>query len=321
MRTLCGICGGTIEKRRLHASHKAVAGYDVRYCNRCGSGITSPRPTSEELSSFYSSGNYRSTDGTRFNIPAEFFVRRFTDNKKKRIQRHHQGPGSVLDIGCGRGLFLHLMRLSGWTVTGVEFNTTTASYAASRYGIRVITAAELQDLPPESFDVVTLYHVLEHTDDPSVVVRTSGRVMKKEGLLVVSVPNLSSLQASFGKAGWFHFDLPHHLRHFTLNGPETLLARNSFRIIDVRHFAPEQNIFGWLQTLLNKTGIRRNLLYQLMQKPELRHADLAGAGTFDLVLTAFLLPLYLPLSIALSLVEAVMGRGGTVEVYAVKETS
>jgi SAM-dependent methyltransferase len=319
-KAVCGICGKRDDTRCYAPDiERGDGSYDVYYCEHCRVGFTVPFPSSDVLSRLYASGGYRSDDGTRFNVLLESFVRLFTAGKAGKIRKFHAGKGALLDVGCGRGLFLDIMKKDGWSVTGVEFNEETASYAKMVYQIDVITPQEMMAVPNESYDVITLYHVLEHMQDPAAVMRTCNRLLKKHGLLVVAVPNLSSLQAGAGRSNWFHLDVPYHLYHFTLSCIQRLLLDNSMKILRVEHFDFEQNIFGWLQTLLNASGIKNNLLYSLLKKPELRRTELMAARKRDLLFTLLLSPIYLPLSVVLSFVESLMKRGGTIRVYSVKQ--
>ncbi len=294
--------------------------YTVFLCEGCMVGLTVPRPSVEELSKLYAAGHYRVLSGKRFHPPVEFVVYLFRRWRRRQIERY-AGPGRILDIGCGRGLFLALMREHGWTVSGVEFSRETAAYASEVHGIDVKTgdAAEW-GFDDHSFDVITITHVLEHVQNPSGVLSECGRLLRPGGLLVIAVPNIASLQASAGKRVWFHLDIPYHLYHFSEKGLSELLKKNSFEIVKTRRFDLEHNPFGWLQTLLNLTGIRKNLFYDLLKSPEMRSRNLAAAKKSDLVLTFALLPLYVLFSLALSAFEsAVLKRGGTVTIYAVKQ--
>jgi 2-polyprenyl-3-methyl-5-hydroxy-6-metoxy-1,4-benzoquinol methylase len=319
-KTVCRICGQDT-KMRCYAPAVEREGdrYDLYFCLRCRIGAIVPFPSAEVLSRLYASNSYRSDDGTRFNVVLESFVRYFTAGKARKIRRFQKSRGSLLDIGCGRGLFLDIMKKHGWQVTGVEFNEETASYAKKAYGIDVITQQAMSALPDESYDVITLYHVLEHMQDPVAVLNTCVRLLKKHGLLVIAVPNLSSLQAVLGKANWFHLDIPFHLHHFTLAGLRRLLLKNTLELVRVQQFDFEQNIFGWLQTLLNRSGIKYNLLYNLLKKPELRRTEWASSRRRDIGYILLLTPLYLPLSVVLSLVESLIRRGGTIQLYALKQ--
>jgi SAM-dependent methyltransferase len=213
------------------------------------------------------------------------------------------------------------MRRNGWDVLGVELNDETASYARETYGITVKTGNALSwDIPEGSLDAVTLNHVLEHVDDPLEMLSVCRKLLKKGGLLVIAVPDIDSLQAKAGKEVWFHLDIPHHLYHFSERGLRNLLKKNALRVVKTRRFDLEYNIYGWLQTLLNLSGIRKDFLFSMLKTSALRNIHAANYRKRDVVLTGVLAPVYLPLSVVLSLIESfVMRHGGTVEVYAVKE--
>ncbi len=294
--------------------------YAVYFCNVCKTGSTIPAPSGDELSEIYSSGSYRTDAGRRFNPLIEFFVYVSRIMRRRRVEKYVK-TGSILDVGCGRGLFLDVMRRGGWKVAGSEFNKETASFAAVAYGIPVAAGNPSEwGFPAESFDAITMSHVLEHLRRPAEMIGECRRLLRNGGLLAVAVPDISSLQAAFGKEAWFHLDLPCHLHHFSEDGLTGLLQRHSFRIMKIRRFDLEYNPFGWLQTLLNRSGIRRNALYDLLKSSGLRKKAISEAAAKDIALALALLPVYLPLSLALSLYESfILKKGGTVEVFAVRE--
>ncbi|HYA26718.1 MAG TPA: class I SAM-dependent methyltransferase [Thermodesulfovibrionales bacterium] len=316
----CVLCNGVLEDKILEGINNGDKIYEVFFCRRCKTGSTVPVPTSAELSRLYGAGSYRASGGKRFNPVIEFFILLSRHLRRKRIERYI-GQGRMLDIGCGRGLFLDVMRRRGWEVTGVEFDKEVALRAAETYNIKVISGGPAEwGLPAESFDVITLSHVLEHVYDPAEMIRECSKIIRKGGLVVVALPNMGSLQASVGKAGWFHLDVPYHLHHFTEEGLTGLLHKNCLRKVKVRHFDLEYNFFGWLQTLLNISGTSMNFLYEVLKSAEVRKKKLAESKKRDLLLTLALLPFYLPLSFLLSFFESfVLKRGGTIEVYAVRE--
>jgi 2-polyprenyl-3-methyl-5-hydroxy-6-metoxy-1,4-benzoquinol methylase len=317
----CVFCDRPVTTKLINDVAEEGGPYTVFLCEECMVGFTVPRPSVEELSKLYAAGNYRVLHGKRFHPLVEFFVYIFRRRRRRQIERHI-GQGRILDIGCGRGFFLALMREHGWTVSGIEFNKETAAYASEVYGIDVRTGEPAGwGFDDHSFDVITITHVLEHVQNPSEVLSACGQLLRPGGLLVVTVPNIASLQAAAGKRAWFHLDIPYHLYHFSEQGLSKLLKKNSFEIAKTRRFDLEHNPFGWLQTLLNLTGIRKNLFYDLLKSPEARSRNLAAAKKSDLVLTFALLPLYLLFSLALSVFESsVLKRGGTFTIYAVKQS-
>ncbi len=296
-----------------------AAGSRILYCGMCQIGVTVPTPSQGELASRYSFGTYRAASGKRFTRLVEAAIvlaRRF---RRKRIEKI-VSKGRILDVGCGRGVFLAIMKKHGWTVTGTEYDRETADAIEKTYDIPIVTGNPGDwDFPPGSFDVVIMNHVLEHLPSPADAIRECSRVLVEGGFLIVAVPNIASLQSSLGKELWFHLDIRYHLYHFSEEGLSGLLEKHGFRPIKTRQFNMEYNLFGWLQTLLNMTGIRKNFLYDLLKKKNLRDPRISGDSERDLIATIFLVPLYFPLALFLSLFESlILKRGGTVEMYAVK---
>ena len=314
----CALCRSPFGQELFHDHLPEEGPYRVYFCPGCRIAQTVPRPSPEEMSRLYATDRYRTREGKRFIAPVERSVTLF-NRLKSRIVTRRRKRGSILDIGCGRGLFLNIMSREGWRTKGVEFNAETAAYASSVYGIDVITVQDLVRIPDKEFDVITMYHVLEHVERPDALLESCLRLLKDDGLLFVAVPNIASLQAAVGRSRWFHLDLPHHLYHFTTEGLIGLLRRKAFSVVALRHFDPEQNPYGWLQTLLNRSGIRKNFLYDVLKKRELRSVRGGAWPLREAFATFLLLPLYLPLSLVLSLFEAAVARrGGTIEVVAEK---
>lgn len=320
LKIACPLCGGQSGVMLTADRDENGIRREVRFCPRCAVGFTFPPPSPAELTALYSVEGYRAPSGAKFSTVFEALVRLFRLRRKRRIKRYIR-KGRILDIGCGRGLFLSIMRKDGWDVAGTEFDEETASYASRSFGIPVRHGdPPAWGLTDESFDVITINHVLEHIRNPAETLRACGRLLRTGGLLVAAVPNIFSLQAAAGNDAWFHLDMPYHLYHFSEDGLVRLLRENSFRISRIRRFDLEHGPFGWLQTLLNRSGIRKNFLYDLLKTPELRRGRMLAGRKANVMFTLFLLPLYAPLSFALSLFEsAILKRGATVEVYAVKE--
>jgi len=319
MEISCSICHKAIELVSPLEVLRDDRRYRVVYCNNCGIGITVPQPPQEDLARFYAAGSYRLETGGRFRYAVELGLSLFRAQRKNRI-RKYAAKGRILDVGCGRGLFLDLMKKGGWEVMGTEIDREVAATIASEYGIPVLHG-DLGDcgLPPSSFDVVTLLHVLEHVRNPAETIKECNRLLKKGGLLVVSTPNIRSMQAAAGKKAWLHLDLPYHLYHFSEKGLLDLLRDNSFLAVKVRRFELEYGPFGWLQTLLNLSGIEENLLYNILKNPRLMASERKRTLNLDFLLMLVLLPVYLPASFFLSIFESVLKKAGTVEVYAIKK--
>jgi SAM-dependent methyltransferase len=205
--------------------------------------------------------------------------------------------------------------------TGTELNEKTASYAKKVYDLKVLTGDIIQHhLPTEGLDAININHVLEHLKNPKEVLEECHRLLRKDGLLIISVPDLRSPQFTLGKENWFLLDLPFHLFHFTEEGLSRLLKKNGFKVRQIKRFNLEYSPFGWLQTMLNISGVRFNLLYDLLKTGELRGGEMESIKPTGIAATLLLLPIYFPLALILSILEPLLWkRGGSIGIYATKE--
>ncbi|MBF0345395.1 MAG: class I SAM-dependent methyltransferase [Nitrospirae bacterium] len=325
-KTLCEICHASLSDESVSGCSANNGGYSVRVCKRCGVGMTVPQPSPEVLAALYETGAYRSKGGRRFTFFVEALIYFFRQLRKKKVKRYASTAatcGNLLDVGCGRGLFLHVMKEDGWSVVGVEFDSNAASNVSATYKIECLWGEpECWQLADGTFDVITINHVLEHVSKPYELISRCSRLLKESGCLIVSVPNFSSLQACVGRGCWFHLDTPYHLYHFSEDGLMLLLKEASLRVKDVNRFDVEYSPFGWLQTLLNLTGIRKNLLYNLLKDAQTRRRELAEVKRGELLINFALLPYLTPAAFVLTLYESFIAkRGGTIEVIAVKDTN
>ena len=316
----CPFCKNELDVPVLRNIQKNDNTYNISECGECQIAATHPFPSEDELTRLYACGNYRTDEGKRFGPLIESLILLGRIRKRRRINKHVK-PGKILDIGCGRGLFLDVMRRGGWMATGTELNEETASYATKVYGLKILTGDIIQhQLPTESLDAVNINQVLEHLKNPNEVLKECRRLLRKDGLLIISVPDLRSPQFTLGKENWFLLDLPFHLIHFTEEGLSKLLQKNGFKVKQIRRFSLEYSPFGWLQTMLNVSGIRFNLLYDLLKTGELRGREMDSIKPVGIAATLLLLPIYFPLALILSILEPLLWkRGGSIEVYATKE--
>ncbi len=294
--------------------------YNIHECDQCEIAMLNPFPSDTELAKLYSTGNYRITNGKRFGHIIETLIHLGRIRKRKRINKFVK-PGKILDIGCGRGLFLDVMRRGGWDTIGTEFNEETASHAINTYGLKILPGDIAQHkLPAESLDAININQVLEHLKNPDKVLEENHRLLRKGGILIISVPDLRSPQFAIGKKNWAYLDLPFHLFHFTEEGLSELLKKNEFKVKYIKRFSLEMGPFGWLQTLLNISGIRFNLLYDLLKSRELKDGTMETISPWGIIATFLLLPIYFPLAMILSVLEPLIWkRGGSIEIYAEKK--
>jgi 2-polyprenyl-3-methyl-5-hydroxy-6-metoxy-1,4-benzoquinol methylase len=296
-----------------------LEGFTVRRCRRCRLRFTVPQLSPHAMRAFYDA-RYYGSGNIRFGAVVEWVVRwcrrRRADTMCRVIPR-----GRALDIGCGRGLILNALRARGWTVAGVELHEAAARHAREVLGLDVTVGPYRADrFPPEAFDAVILWHVLEHLADPVGVVRGLARLLRPGGLVAIAVPNIESWQARLTRGHWVHLDLPRHYSHFSEAWLRTVLDAAGFRVIAVSHFALEYNLFGWIQSLLNCWGLPHNLLYDLLKRRSARtiRRPWRTYPVQSLVSAAALGLLLVPVGL-LSAVEALCHRGATIELLARKE--
>ncbi|MDQ6806959.1 MAG: class I SAM-dependent methyltransferase, partial [Actinomycetota bacterium] len=181
--------------------------------------------------------------------------------------------------------------------------------AARAIGATVEQATiEAADIDPGSLDAVTLWHVLEHLDDPGAAVARIATWLAPGGALLVGVPNLASLQASVGGERWYHLDVPRHRVHFTAAGIDALLRAHDLTPVGTYHLLAEHNPFGMWQSLVNRLTAHQSYLYSLLKRN-------APARSPDLAITALALPLA-PVAAIAELAAGLARRGGTIAVLA-----
>lgn len=194
--------------------------------------ITYPKPSLEELPSYYESEDYIShTDGKRslFEKLYQFVKNIALKNKLKLINSQSQ-KGKLLDIGCGTGDFLVVAKNDGWQITGIEPGEKPRKIAI-RKGVSFVN--KLSDIEDNSFDVITMWHVLEHVPDLEFQIKELKRLIKPNGTILIAVPNFKSFDANYYGKFWAAFDVPRHLWHFSKIAIEKLFANEKLQLVKV----------------------------------------------------------------------------------------
>ena len=293
--------------------------FSIYNCTKCGIRRTYPILTKKEIESFHDVGHYRDEEGKRFNILIEYLVNFFNKKRAKRIMSF-KSIGKILDIGAGKGLLLSILKKKGWKVLASEVNYKTADVIRNRFKLPVLEGdIDKCKIKKNSFDVINMSHVLEHLKDPISVIKKCRFILKKEGFIFIAIPNNDSLQSKFGKKHWYHLSLPYHLYHLTEKNLLDLLKLNDFEIKYIKHFDGEMNIFGWAQTILNCLGIKRDFLFDILAYRSFK--NLRKSMNFfnfysNLFFTFISLILILPISFLFSILEAIIQKGGCIEVCA-----
>jgi 2-polyprenyl-3-methyl-5-hydroxy-6-metoxy-1,4-benzoquinol methylase len=177
--------------------------------------VTSPKPDENELGKYYESEDYISHTDAKRSLFEKLYhvVKTHSLNKKvKLISTLNQQPGTLLDIGAGTGDFLSVAKNKGWRIEGVEPNSQ-AKELAKQKGIDL--KPETVNLNSKSFDVITMWHVLEHIPDLQLQIKELKRLLKPNGFVIIAVPNFKSYDAKLYNSFWAAYDVPRHLWHFS----------------------------------------------------------------------------------------------------------
>lgn len=187
---------------------------------------TFPQPDVENLAKYYESQEYISHTDERRGLMSNLYqiVKKWSLEKKaKLIFEHNSGVGSLLDIGAGTGEFLKVAKEKAWDVHGMEPNKN-ARQLASEKGVEL--KSSLSNFQGHQFDVVTMWHVLEHIPNLEETISELSELVKPNGTLIIAVPNFKSYDAVYYKEAWAAFDVPRHLWHFSKKALVTLFSKN-----------------------------------------------------------------------------------------------
>lgn len=308
----CTFCPEGTEAAAFIQTESEGIPFSYLKCRGCGMVFLSPRPDEKEMLPFYAREYYGQGDH-KFHPGVEVFRSFFAWKRVRRVQAFFSGPGKALDIGCGQGTFLQLLKGEGWAGEGTELTEASAA-RASRRGIPVsVGEFDPGRFRAHSFDLISFWHVLEHLRDPRRTLGNLPGLLKRGGVVAISTPNVESVQAEVGKGKWFHLDPPRHLYLFSPRTLGRIMESLGFRLVELHHFSLEQNPYGWLQSLLNLVGLPENSLYGILKNsPDSRPGRLSPWQKAKALLLA---GGFLPSSLCLSVLMALLRRGGTIEAY------
>ncbi|MDJ1473114.1 class I SAM-dependent methyltransferase [Xanthocytophaga flava] len=233
----CPVCNTLVFKHFLVCKDYTVSKqeFQIVRCESCGFKFTNPRPAAHEIGAFYQSEDYISHSNTNKGLinKAYQIVRNYTlKNKLKLINSLHT-KGTLLDIGCGTGAFLQTCSSAGWQVKGTEPDSNARAFAGSNNQL-TIEPDFLTAYPDEQFDIITMWHVLEHVHLLSETLDKLRRNLSSDGKLVIAVPNSESYDAKYYNQYWAAYDVPRHLYHFAPKTLTQLIEKFGFKIAEVK---------------------------------------------------------------------------------------
>lgn len=196
-------------------------------CNRCGLVYLDPMPSSTDVQAYYNEKYFEtSTIGKSANDIYRLQL-------AKAILKIKPPKGKALDVGCGDGSLLLMMKRLGWTVFGIDVSESAVKLAQSKLGTKnVFNCSLIQCTFPSSFfDVISFRHVLEHLHKPLDELIEVKRILKKDGIISITAPNIDSIYFRIFKKNWYHLDIPKHLYQFSSKTLEKLLEKAGFKVI------------------------------------------------------------------------------------------
>lgn len=255
-KTSCHVC--KLNKSKLLLKNhdrfnndKSIKFSLVKCCN-CGLVYLNPRPTAKTIGYYYKSNyepyninkndfyqqlqaslmkSYYSKESTFLNyIKSLFYKSIYSPLPKNKI-------GKILDVGCGNGLYLSQLQENGWDVYGIDMSSDAVKFAKDEFGLKNVKQGVLEDVdyPSNMFDVITMHHVIEHLYNPIKVLQKINKSLKKNGLLVISTPNIDSINFSFFKKYWFPLETPRHTYLFNKKTMSNLADKAGFKIVKVSY--------------------------------------------------------------------------------------
>ncbi len=226
----CPLCLGLTFKPYLTAEDHTVSHetFTVIQCTNCKFLLTYPVPP--RLSDYYLSDGYISHADRASTVIACLYkiVRQFTLRwKHSLINKYYSGPSKkLLDYGCGTGTFLEYSNQNGWSATGIEPSPVARKIAAQVSETNVV--ASLDETGIADYDVITLWHVLEHVSDLNETLQLLHSKLSNAGMMFIAVPNYRSPDAMRYKQLWAAYDVPRHLWHFSQDTMQRLLTAHGF---------------------------------------------------------------------------------------------
>ena len=211
--------------------------FEIIYDDNLEIWKTEPKPSAESLGRYYESENYISHTDSKKGLVDNIYqlVKRYMLQKKLKLVEKFQAKGSILDIGAGTGDFLKVASIKGWSVRGVEPNIKAREIASQK---TIQLESQLLNIAEEKFDVITMWHVLEHVQDLEEQIEWLKMHLKKEGTLFIAVPNYKSYDSKKYKHFWAAYDVPRHLHHFSQNSIKKLFGSQNLKVVDIQpmHF-------------------------------------------------------------------------------------
>ena len=243
----CQICGSDKNDPFLTVPNrfKIEETFNLVKCGRCGFVFLNPRPEPEFMALYYDEDNYQPHQLADESLVDKIykFIRDWNIRYKRYLIERYFFNASLLDFGCGSGEFILAMKNAGWQVSGVESALKPRKITKN---LRLDVRDNIEGFDTK-FDVITLWHVLEHIYDLHHLIENLKSRLKSDGIIVVAVPNLKCIDAQKFGSNWAAYDAPRHLCHFSPKEIQKIFKIFDLQIISYRTLF----IDTWYNSLLS----------------------------------------------------------------------
>lgn len=290
----------------------SIAGdrFTLNKCHSCNCCFLLPKPTRRQMDAAYDA-SYFGQGESKFSGWIEKVLDHFRFQRARTVMRYVKSPANVLDIGCGNGQFLQRLIQNDYNAYGLELPSKSAERASRVSGLNLkIGQLCEEDYETDFFDAVTMWHVIEHLSTPQNTLRIIEKILKPRGYLMISLPNIDSLQSRLFRGKWLHLDPPRHLFFFGALDLIKIMQAFGLEIVTIKYFSLEQNPFGMQQSILNCMLRKREVLFEVLKGNRLYAREYSGLSIlFQKIFCIMTFPLFAMLSV----VEAYLKKGGTME--------
>jgi 2-polyprenyl-3-methyl-5-hydroxy-6-metoxy-1,4-benzoquinol methylase len=230
----CLVCGSDSFEPFLVCKDYTVSqeNFNIVSCKSCGFKFTNPRPENSVIGDYYKAEEYVSHSNTTKGVVNKLYhsVRNYTLKQKLKLISSYVSRGTMLDYGCGTGMFLNVCKNDGWETYGMEPDDNARKMSIEK-GLDVFSDKDkVSDrIADKKFNAITLWHVLEHVTDMEATLSFFKSKLNNDGVLIIAVPNHVSYDAQYYKEFWAAYDVPRHLHHFDINSMTSLVEKAGFK--------------------------------------------------------------------------------------------
>jgi SAM-dependent methyltransferase len=294
-RSRCSICETGLLEAVFYATDRNLSTTGEKFlvarCSACGVAQTLPQPSEAALSGYYPRSYYPEPDLAR-----QYYERVVYELHREKLVRLRQfiAGGRLLDVGCGIGYFVRAAQDAGYEAEGLEWDEDTAAHGRELWKLPIWSGTlSSLDAHESAFDVVTFWQAFEHMQRPREVLERVSALLNPGGVLVIAVPNFSSLQSALFRSRWYHLDLPRHMFHYDPENLSAVVSRHGFRVDRIHFHSREHDWAGILGSVMHLAPVNESVIHKIIRKTVGYH-----------------------FSLALASIEASIRRGGTFELYA-----